>query len=107
MDWSLPHLPVPPVRLLVVSASVCQVWPGPTAFPDFTNPETQEWWHDVVKAFHDQVPFDGMWIVSDVSHPGPAHVPGRDAGAITLPIPFQGSCLWPGLDSRVPSFPRT
>ncbi|KAM9207793.1 lysosomal alpha-glucosidase-like [Leptosomus discolor] len=37
-----------------------KVWPGPTAFPDFTNPETHEWWHDMVKDFHDQVPFDGM-----------------------------------------------
>uniref|UniRef100_A0A7M4FM48 Lysosomal alpha-glucosidase n=1 Tax=Crocodylus porosus TaxID=8502 RepID=A0A7M4FM48_CROPO len=43
------------------------VWPGPTAFPDFTNPETQEWWHDMVKEFHDQVPFDGMWI--DMNEP--------------------------------------
>lgn len=44
--------------------SLLQVWPGPTAFPDFTNPETHEWWHDMVKDFHDQVPFDGMWLVS-------------------------------------------
>ncbi|XP_019398330.1 PREDICTED: lysosomal alpha-glucosidase [Crocodylus porosus] len=44
-----------------------KVWPGPTAFPDFTNPETQEWWHDMVKEFHDQVPFDGMWI--DMNEP--------------------------------------
>ncbi|XP_062976199.1 lysosomal alpha-glucosidase isoform X2 [Elgaria multicarinata webbii] len=44
-----------------------KVWPGPTAFPDFTNPETQQWWHDMVKDFHDQVPFDGMWI--DMNEP--------------------------------------
>ncbi|XP_031454781.1 lysosomal alpha-glucosidase [Phasianus colchicus] len=44
-----------------------KVWPGPTAFPDFTNPETHEWWHDVVKDFHQQVPFDGMWI--DMNEP--------------------------------------
>ncbi|CAI5765798.1 lysosomal alpha-glucosidase [Podarcis lilfordi] len=44
-----------------------EVWPGPTAFPDFTNPETQQWWHDIVKDFHDQVPFDGMWI--DMNEP--------------------------------------
>ncbi|KFO76310.1 Lysosomal alpha-glucosidase, partial [Cuculus canorus] len=44
-----------------------KVWPGPTAFPDFTNPETHEWWHDMVKEFHDQVPFDGMWI--DMNEP--------------------------------------
>ncbi|NWI69361.1 LYAG glucosidase, partial [Todus mexicanus] len=44
-----------------------KVWPGPTAFPDFTNPETHEWWHDMLKDFHDQVPFDGMWL--DMNEP--------------------------------------
>uniref|UniRef100_A0A803YHI9 Glucosidase alpha, acid n=1 Tax=Meleagris gallopavo TaxID=9103 RepID=A0A803YHI9_MELGA len=44
-----------------------KVWPGPTAFPDFTNPETHEWWHDMVKDFHQRVPFDGMWI--DMNEP--------------------------------------
>ncbi|XP_015672926.1 lysosomal alpha-glucosidase [Protobothrops mucrosquamatus] len=44
-----------------------RVWPGPTAFPDFTNPETHQWWHDMVKDFHDKVPFDGMWI--DMNEP--------------------------------------
>uniref|UniRef100_A0A8C4U594 Lysosomal alpha-glucosidase n=1 Tax=Falco tinnunculus TaxID=100819 RepID=A0A8C4U594_FALTI len=50
-----------------ITASLPQVWPGPTAFPDFTNPETHEWWHDMVKDFHNQVPFDGMWI--DMNEP--------------------------------------
>ncbi|XP_054834159.1 lysosomal alpha-glucosidase [Eublepharis macularius] len=44
-----------------------KVWPGFTAFPDFTNPRAQQWWHDMVKDFHDQVPFDGMWI--DMNEP--------------------------------------
>ncbi|XP_037013855.2 lysosomal alpha-glucosidase [Artibeus jamaicensis] len=44
-----------------------QVWPGPTAFPDFTNPETLDWWQDMVAEFHAQVPFDGMWI--DMNEP--------------------------------------
>ncbi|XP_042307662.1 lysosomal alpha-glucosidase [Sceloporus undulatus] len=44
-----------------------KVWPGPTAFPDFTSPETHQWWHDMVKDFHEQVPFDGMWI--DMNEP--------------------------------------
>lgn len=39
-----------------------QVWPGLTAFPDFTNPEALDWWQDMVAEFHAQVPFDGMWI---------------------------------------------
>ncbi|XP_051686446.2 lysosomal alpha-glucosidase [Oryctolagus cuniculus] len=44
-----------------------KVWPGPSAFPDFTNPETLDWWQDMVAEFHAQVPFDGMWI--DMNEP--------------------------------------
>ncbi|XP_004639568.1 lysosomal alpha-glucosidase isoform X2 [Octodon degus] len=44
-----------------------KVWPGPTAFPDFTNPKTLDWWQDMVSEFHAQVPFDGMWI--DMNEP--------------------------------------
>ncbi|XP_043925565.1 lysosomal alpha-glucosidase [Protopterus annectens] len=46
---------------------VGRVWPGPSVFPDFTNPETHRWWYDMVKSFHDEVPFDGMWI--DMNEP--------------------------------------
>lgn len=41
-----------------------QVWPGLTAFPDFSNEETHEWWYDNLKRYHEKVPFDGLWIVS-------------------------------------------
>nr|XP_015212266.1 PREDICTED: lysosomal alpha-glucosidase [Lepisosteus oculatus]XP_015212267.1 PREDICTED: lysosomal alpha-glucosidase [Lepisosteus oculatus] len=44
-----------------------KVWPGPTAFPDFTNPETQRWWLDNIQDFHAKVPFDGLWI--DMNEP--------------------------------------
>ncbi|XP_066560306.1 lysosomal alpha-glucosidase isoform X2 [Amia ocellicauda] len=44
-----------------------KVWPGPTAFPDFTNPETQRWWLDSIQDFHRSVPFDGLWI--DMNEP--------------------------------------
>jgi lysosomal alpha-glucosidase len=40
-----------------------KVWPGATAFPDFTNPNTTEWWTNIAAAYHDIVPFDGIWIV--------------------------------------------
>ncbi|KAM5135362.1 lysosomal alpha-glucosidase-like isoform 1-T2 [Mantella aurantiaca] len=46
---------------------VGKVWPGNTVFVDFTNPEAHRWWHDMFKAFHDQVPFDGAWI--DMNEP--------------------------------------
>lgn len=40
------------------------MWPGLTAYPDFSNDVTHEWWYDNLKRFHDKVPFDGVWIVS-------------------------------------------
>ena len=63
------------VQVCVLCGKVCmfgsslvflcvQVWPGPTAFPDFTNPETQSWWEDCIREFHSRVPLDGLWIVS-------------------------------------------
>ena len=41
-----------------------QVWPGLTAYPDFSSDVTHEWWYDNLKRFHEKVPFDGLWIVS-------------------------------------------
>lgn len=42
-----------------------KVWPGYTAFPDFTHPNATEWWTEMAAAYHQTVPFDGMWIVSN------------------------------------------
>jgi alpha-D-xyloside xylohydrolase len=39
-----------------------QVWPGPVYFPDFLNPKTTQWWTNEVAIFHNQIPFDGLWI---------------------------------------------
>ncbi|XP_041960066.1 lysosomal alpha-glucosidase [Alosa sapidissima] len=44
-----------------------KVWPGLTAFPDFTDPVTQEWWFENLQKFHALVPFDGLWI--DMNEP--------------------------------------
>ncbi|XP_056143796.1 lysosomal alpha-glucosidase [Lampris incognitus] len=44
-----------------------KVWPGPTAFPDFTHPETRNWWEDCIREFHSKVPLDGLWI--DMNEP--------------------------------------
>lgn len=40
-----------------------KVWPGYTVFPDFTHPNATQWWTDMAAAYHQMVPFDGMWIV--------------------------------------------
>ncbi|CAF1468287.1 unnamed protein product [Rotaria sp. Silwood1] len=34
---------------------------GLTVFPDFTNTSTIEWWTNIAAAFHDIIPFDGIW----------------------------------------------
>ncbi|KAK2817716.1 hypothetical protein Q7C36_021649 [Tachysurus vachellii] len=44
-----------------------KVWPGLTAFPDFSNPDTHEWWYHNLQKLHTQVPFDGLWI--DMNEP--------------------------------------
>ncbi|XP_062304684.1 lysosomal alpha-glucosidase isoform X2 [Osmerus eperlanus] len=44
-----------------------KVWPGLTAYPDFSDHVTHEWWYDNLKSYHDIVPFDGLWI--DMNEP--------------------------------------
>lgn len=44
-----------------------KVWPGLTAYPDFSNDETHEWWYENLQKFHEKVPFDGLWI--DMNEP--------------------------------------
>ncbi|NWR66178.1 SUIS protein, partial [Bucorvus abyssinicus] len=45
-----------------VTPLVGQVWPGRTVFPDFTNPACTSWWVEECRRFHNQVPYDGIWI---------------------------------------------
>lgn len=42
------------------------VWPGMCAFPDFTSPETREWWSGLYKDFMAQG-IDGVW--NDMNEP--------------------------------------
>ncbi|XP_052587358.1 sucrase-isomaltase, intestinal [Peromyscus californicus insignis] len=39
-----------------------EVWPGLTVYPDFTNPQTIEWWANECSIFHNEVEYDGLWI---------------------------------------------
>lgn len=38
------------------------VWPGRTAFPDFSLPRVRDWWSDQVEQFTADYHFDGYWI---------------------------------------------
>uniref|UniRef100_A0A3P9HJ83 Si:ch73-12o23.1 n=1 Tax=Oryzias latipes TaxID=8090 RepID=A0A3P9HJ83_ORYLA len=44
-----------------------KVWPGLTAYPDFSDEVTHHWWFDNLQKFHNKVPFDGLWI--DMNEP--------------------------------------
>ncbi|KAM7452410.1 hypothetical protein ABFA07_000090 [Porites harrisoni] len=44
-----------------------RVWPGLTAFPDFTDPGTQAYWEQMLSKFRELVEFDGLWI--DMNEP--------------------------------------
>ncbi|CAF3783626.1 unnamed protein product [Rotaria sordida] len=59
---------------------VGEVWPGPTVFPDFTNPKTVEWWTKLLGAYHEIIPVDGMWI--DMNEPS-NFVDGSHEGCTT------------------------
>ncbi|KAJ6658510.1 hypothetical protein lerEdw1_020065 [Lerista edwardsae] len=82
------------------NSGLFQVWPGPTAFPDFTNPETQQWWNEMVKDFHDQVPFDGMWIdMNEPSNFGDGSLHGCPINSLENP-PYVPGVLGGSLKTR-------
>lgn len=42
-----------------------QVWPGATHFPDFLSKAGVKYWGQQLQAFHELVPYDGLWIDMD------------------------------------------
>lgn len=50
-----------------------KVWPGPCAFPDFTRPETRNWWSGLYKNFM-ATGVDGVW--NDMNEPSVFDGPG-------------------------------
>uniref|UniRef100_A0A3B4D4X4 Lysosomal alpha-glucosidase n=1 Tax=Pygocentrus nattereri TaxID=42514 RepID=A0A3B4D4X4_PYGNA len=55
------------IRNLTGQTLIGKVWPGPTAFPDFTKPDTVSWWEECIRDFYAKVPLDGLWI--DMNEP--------------------------------------
>ncbi|XP_072453828.1 lysosomal alpha-glucosidase-like isoform X2 [Notamacropus eugenii] len=70
-----------------------QVWPGLTAFPDFSNPETHQWWLENLNLFHARVPFDGLWIdMNEPSNFKDGSVDGCTSGELDNP-PYKPAVL--------------
>ena len=42
-------------------------WPGFSVWIDFLHPTAEKFWEDQLRAFHDMVPFDGLWL--DMNEP--------------------------------------
>jgi len=38
------------------------VWPGRVYFPDFFNPETEQYWSDMLEVLYKMIPFSGIWL---------------------------------------------
>lgn len=50
------------------SEYIGNVWPGYTVFPDWLATNSVSWWSSSMKTWHDNVPWDGIWIdMSEVS----------------------------------------
>jgi alpha-glucosidase (family GH31 glycosyl hydrolase) len=71
-----------------------QVWPGPTHFPDFFHPDTQDYWTNQIAAFHALVGgdstggIDGLWIdMNEISN-----FCNEDGASQVCSIPADGSC---------------
>jgi alpha-glucosidase len=58
-----------------------EVWPGPCHFPDFTKPETQEWWASQYHSFM-KTGIDGVW--NDMNEPAVFKTPDN-----TMPLDNQ------------------
>ncbi|MEL6186520.1 MAG: TIM-barrel domain-containing protein, partial [Myxococcota bacterium] len=52
-----------------------EVWPGPTVFPDFTRPETRQWWAELYPPFV-ATGIDGIW--NDMNEPADFGSPTKD-----------------------------
>uniref|UniRef100_F6PTT1 P-type domain-containing protein n=1 Tax=Ornithorhynchus anatinus TaxID=9258 RepID=F6PTT1_ORNAN len=69
-----------------------KAWPGPTVFPDYSNPLCKNWWTEEFEKFHEQLGFHGTWI--DMNAPS-NFVNGSDQGC------FVNNMNYPPFNPRV------
>lgn len=68
IKWANESLVPPDQKSGCEDYMVGYVWPEEkTVFPDFLKPETQDWWQNELKLFHDVLDFDALWI--DMNEP--------------------------------------
>jgi alpha-glucosidase (family GH31 glycosyl hydrolase) len=63
---------------------VANVWPGFSVFPDWSHPNTTEYWSMMLEEFRKNVPFDGLWV--DMNEP--SNFCDGECGASPLPNEF-------------------
>ena len=39
-----------------------RLWANDAVFPDFFHENATTWWHGQLERFHDEIPFDGLWL---------------------------------------------
>jgi alpha-glucosidase len=69
------------------------VWPGYTVFPDWQAGKAVSWWSDEMSRWHNDIPFDGIWI--DMSEVSSFCVGSCGTGNLSL-NPVHPSFLLPG-----------
>nr|XP_001504613.1 sucrase-isomaltase, intestinal [Equus caballus] len=75
------------------TAIIGEVWPGLTVYPDFTNPSCIDWWANECSIFHQEVPYDGIWIdMNEVSSFVQGSLKGCDVNKLNYP-PFTPDIL--------------
>lgn len=67
-----------------------------TAWVDFASPQGQQFWSDMLVSFHQQIPFDGLWIdMNDPSNEVDGSLDGCTANALDNPPYLPGDDLNP------------
>jgi alpha-glucosidase len=75
------------------------VWPGYTVFPDWHSDQAVPWWTDEMSRWHNDIPFDGIWI--DMSEVSSFCVGSCGSGNVTL-NPVKPPFLLPGEAGELP-----
>ncbi|KAJ9115910.1 hypothetical protein QFC22_005053 [Naganishia vaughanmartiniae] len=70
-----------------------RVWPGVTVFPDFSAPNSEQFWYEAYKNLSDVIPFSGIW--EDMNEPssfceGSCGSDPRELANTSTPFPLPG-----------------